>query len=1104
MLSCGIFSSTPSRNTPFCLPHERRRLSAFLIFSIIFFCFHSAPAYGQATVSSIVGTVTDSTGAGVPLVDVTVTNQGTNAVRIAPTNAQGYYNVSNLEPGTYKVTASPQGFKKVEHTDIVVDAQVTVRIDIPLELEGVGTTVTVTAGAPVINSDTPTIATTLTNRELLDNSVNLLSVAGATGDSGVFQMINLMASGYQSSGARWSMSGSRGSEAYFNADGISSNSAGYGNYMGDAQPSFQSIQEVHYNMVQNKAEFPQLVTVTTITKSGTNHFHGSAFAYNTNNSLDAIPRFSTNKLAHNVTNEFGGTVTGPILHDKLFFLATYEGVRQNTPDVLNISVPTVKYRTGDFSDISTKIKDPYHSGQYFSGNVIPSGLLSQSALAWQSYVYPLPNFGPPTSAYQNFRGTYPQINHNDQFDVRGDYTVSPKNSLYIRYSYNRSEPQYLEGGLPPDIFGYEFYLKTAHQGVFSDTYVISPLLLNVAKVGFTRATIVHYGSTPGQSVIDKLGIQGVPAQGPTAWGIPSISISGIQSPTEIANNRTPDQTIQFTDQMTWQKGAHTFKWGLEYRPQYFSTQNNPSFGSYGFNGVFSGNSYADFLLGLPDTTSYSYVRASEYATFYFASAFFQDDYNVSRKLTLSYGLRYDYDSPPVDKYDTVANFDPKTGAIVVPSMAVFQKYVNPLFPSQIPVETAAEAGYPSRSLRGRWGKSFGPRFGFAYRPSADARTVIRGGYGLFNDDLTADMLLPLYGGPFGLTIGYTGKITNSVPNITLTNPFLTSGGTTGAVSITGTDRNLRNPYVQQWSLTVERDLGWQTGLRLSYVGTKATQLIYRRDLNQVPASTKPFSQANTPYKLYQHTYMYANGAVQSYNGFTAEVDHNFRHGVSFRSAWTWAKSLTNADETGDVEGGPLIEDSYNLSRDYGNSRYSPRNRWVSSGLYELPFGRGKLFLSSNSWVDRMLGGFELSASYIAQGGQYLTPSFSGHAISNTNVTSGRPDQVGNPRISHPTAAKWFDKKAFALPKVGTFGNAAMGSIEGPGMQVFNIAAFKSFTLFRENKLRLEVSATNVLNHPNLGQPDVTITDAGAGSISSTQTASFSGPRTVLVSGRYTF
>lgn len=1105
---CNVFGSIRSLVVNFYRCNARSALFVFTLFSIFFNVFNLGDAaYGQATVGSIVGTVSDSTGAGVPHVDVSVTNEATNAVRVAPTNAQGYYSASNLEPGTYRVTANPPGFKQVDRPDIVVAAQVTIRIDMPLVIGDNNTVVTVSAGAPVINSDTPTIATTVTDKDLLDNSVNLLSVAGATGDSGVFQMINLMASGYQSSGARWSMSGSRGSEAYFNVDGISSNSAGYGNYMGDAQPSFSSIQEVHYNMVQNKAEFPQLVTVTTITKSGSNKFHGSAFAYNSNNSLNALSYFSTAASVHNVQNEFGGTASGPILHDKLFFLATYEGVRQNTPAVLNASVPSLNFRSGNFSSLGTKIKNPY-TGQTFAGNVIPQGLLSESALAWQKFAYPLPNYGSVNSISGNFRGSYPQINRNDQFDVRGDYNTSSTNSMYIRYSYNRSQPQYLEGGLPPSILGYEFYLKTAHQGVLSDTWVISPLLLNVAKVGFTRATIVHYGSTSGQSVIDDLGIQGVPVAPATAWGIPAISISGFTTPSEIANNRTPDQTIQFTDQMTWQKGQHTLKWGLEYRPQYFSTQNNPSFGSYSFNGQFSGpgsgTSYADFLLGLPSSTSYSYIRASEYAHFYFASGFVQDDFNVSRRLTLSYGIRYDYDSPPVDKNDAVANFNPKTGAIVVPSMAVFDKYVNPLFPSQIPVQTAAEAGFPSRSLRGRWGKSFGPRFGFAFRPFADTRTVIRGGYGLFNDDLTADMFLPLYGGPFGLTVGYTGQIKNFVPNITLTNPFLTSGGTTGAVNITGIDRNLRNPYVQQWSLTVERDLGWQTGLRLSYVGTKATQLIYERDLNQVPASTKPFSQANTPYPLYQHTYMFANGAMQSYNALTAEVDHNFRHGLSFRSAWTWAKSLTNADETGDVEGGPLIEDAYDLHRDYGNSEYSPRNRLVSNGIYELPFGRGKLFLHDNAWADRIFGGFQLSASYIVQSGLYLTPGFSGHTISNTNQTSGRPNQVSNPHLANASIKKWFDSKAFVLPQIGTYGNASKGAIEGPGIQVFNLAAFKSVTVFRENQLRLQVSATNVLNHPNFGQPDTNISDAGVGTITTTQTASFSGPRAVLLGARYTF
>jgi hypothetical protein len=324
------------------------------------------------------------------------------------------------------------------------------------------------------------------------------------------------------------------------------------------------------------------------------------------------------------------------------------------------------------------------------------------------------------------------------------------------------------------------------------------------------------------------------------------------------------------------------------------------------------------------------------------------------------------------------------------------------------------------------------------------------------------------------------------------------------VSITGLDKNLRNPYVQQWSLTAEQDIGWQTGVRLSYVGTKSTQLLYERDLNQLPASTTPFSQSRTPYPLWRHTYLYQNGAVQQYNAFTAAIEHNLRNGFSIRGGWTWAKSLTNSDETGDVEGGPLIENSYDLKRNYGNSEYSPRHRVVISGLYELPLGYGKPFLHQNPFLSRFVGGIQMSASYIVQTGLYFTPTWSGNDISNTNQTSGRADRVGDPKVAHPSIQQWFNPKAFAVPQPGTFGNAAYGVIEGPGTQVLNVALFKAFPIVGENKLRLQVSATNVLNHPNWGTPSLNITTSGAASISSTQSASFAGPRNVLLGARYNF
>lgn len=1090
-------------------PKVSFRLSAILG-SFLASLLVSVLAYGQATVATIIGTASDASGSVVPGVQVIVTNQGTNASRITMTDVFGNYEVNNLPPGTYTVTANLAHFRKVQTSNIVLTSQQTVRIDIPLSLGSNVTEISVSA-IPVINSETPTIASTISSEALTDTATNLRSTAGTTGDSGVYNMINLLPSGYQSSGARWSMYGSRGSEAYFNVDGISVNSAAYGNYIGDAQPSFESIQEVHYNMVNNNAEYPQLVNVTTITKSGTNQYHGGLFWFNSNSAWNAVPYFSSS-LGPDNKNDFGAFLGGPVIRNRFFFYGTYEGVRDDAPVTINPTVPTANMRSGDFSGLTNAstgkpltITNPF-TGKPFPNNAIPQSMFSAPALKWQQMMYPLPNWGNPDSPVANFRGkAFSEINRNDEFDVRGDYIASPVNSLYVRYSFNRSEPQQIEGGLPPNVLGYQYYLKVAHQGVISDTWILNSNLINVAKAGYTRATITHYGSTFGQSLINTLGLQGVPPAPPTARGIPTVSISGFTTPSEIADNIAPDQTIQFTDQMTYQRGRHTLKWGYEYRPQYFSQQINPSFGSYSFNGHWTGYAYSDFLLGLPSTTAYSYSRSSEYAHFWFMSGFLQDDFKVSRKLTLSYGLRYDYDSPPVDKYDAVANFNPATGSIVVSNLNVLTKYVNPRFPSQIPVQTAAEAGYPGRSLRVAWKKAFQPRFGFAFRPFTDANTVIRGGYGLFNDDLTADMFSPMYGGPFGLNLGYTNQISKGVPLLTFTQPFIGSSGTVGAVSITGLDRKLRNPYVQQWNLTVERNLGWQTGLRLSYVGTKTTQLIYERDLNQVSASTTPFAQSRTRYPFFQHTYLFSNGAVQSYNAATAEINHNWKKGISFNGAFTWAKSLTDADETSDVEGGPLSEDAYDLRRNYGNSEYSARRRFVSGAVWELPFGKGKALLNDRPILDEIAGGWKISGSYIAQSGLYYTPAYSGYDPANVNQFSGRPDRVGDPTpVGHRSISNWFNPKAFAIPQSGTFGNAAYGSIEGPGAQIVNAAVFKTFALFRENTLRLQISATNALNHPNFAGPGLTITSTSVGHITSIQTGSFAGPRTMLVGARYNF
>ena len=541
----------------------------------------------------------------------------------------------------------------------------------------------------------------------------------------------------------------------------------------------------------------------------------------------------------------------------------------------------------------------------------------------------------------------------------------------------------------------------------------------------------------------------------------------------------------------------------------FDALTYPTFGSYTFDGGLTGFSYADFLLGLPETTSRAHVGPPEYARLWYLMGFLQDDWKVSHRLTLSYGLRYDYDSPARDKYDALANFDPSTGSLVVPTSQAIQQYLPPLFPSTVPVVTAQQAGFPTHSLRNNFTAAFQPRVGFAFRPFSNARTVLRGGYGIFNDELNADISSLLYGAPFSLTEGFTNHITAGQPLLTLNNPFVGLPGV-GAVVVNALATNIRNPYTQQWNFTVEQDIGFSTSLRISYIGLKSTDLLYGRDINQVPASTMPFSASQRPYPAYQSIFMYSNGGNQTYNALSTEVNKRWSKGLSFQVSWTWAKSLTDVDETGDVEAGVVIEDSNNRARDKGNSQYAPRHAVQGNVVWELPFGSGKPFVNRGGLIDRLIGGWRLSTGLVAQTGQYLTPTFSGSDPSNTLTFGGRPSVVSNWNLpsGQRSINDWFNASAFAVPVNGQFGNAGYGIIEGPGLFDVNAALFKSFKVTEHSSLRLQASFSNVLNHPNFSNPNLNISfPASAGVITSTYSQTFGisgGPRQGQVGLRYEF
>ena len=1077
----------------------------------------SIPSFGQGTVGTILGTVTTQDGAVLPNASVAVINEGTNARRSLTTDGTGNYQASELNPGLYTVDVTAPGFTESRNTGVVLDSQQTVRINATLKVGNTNSTVMVNASAePVIETDTPSISTILDSEALADTTSNLLSTVDGTGDSGVVLLGSLIPAGYQEGGGwNWSLYGSRSPDAYYDVDGITLNSNMWTNMVGPTYPPFDMIQETEYSTVDNKAELNSMMDVSVITKSGTNQLHGGISDVYASNIFQARNYFA-NSVGRLVDNDPSAFLAGPVLKNKLFFFASAELSRIAEPSVLDASVPTSKFQNGDFSSLLTGsnpivIHNPY-TGVAYPNNKITTPL-NPAAEYWQNRFYSPtvvpPNNGSADNYINNLIGIFAGHQYNNRLYLRGDYVFSPSNSLFARVGYVRASPEGPAGSLPASVQGAWIQKRPVWHAVIAETWVINPRMVNVAKAGILHDGNYYGMSLTGQPIVTSMGIQGFETAPDSATGIPAVNISDFTAPGATTQSVTNDQTIQYVDQLSYQRGAHALKAGVEYRVMQADALYLPNFGTFNFYGGFTGFPYADFLLGLPTQTSYTYTRAPQYSRLWTLGGFVQDDWNFRPNLTLYLGMRYDYDNPAVDKYDTVASFNPQTGAIVVPSASI-EKDISPEFPSTIPVQTAAEAGFP-RGMRNGYKLAAYPRVGFAYRPFKDNSTVIRGGYGIFNDHISAEQFTSLYGGPFGVTVSYTNpaSLVGATPLVTLTNPINSAAGGIGSVSITTFDKNMRNPYVQQFNLTVERSLGSSTGLRLSYVGTRSAQLVYVDNINQVHASTTPFSQSAAPFPNFYAVNLYRNGGYQNYNAFVAEVKRNFKSGLSYNAAFTLASDMTDDQDGQQGNGsGALAEDSYDLSNQSGNAQYTPRLGFISNAVWDLPIGRGKKWLNTdNNASQTIIGGWKVSATYQAQSGDYLTATFNGVGPSNTNQTSGTAQRVNGVSIS-PVGKKsytnWFNPAAFTIPANGTFGTGAWGVIEGPGMQTVNFAAFKTFHLYRESQFELKGSFTNLLNHTNFGDPDTAITDTSAGVITSTTTRLTAGPRSGIVSGRFTF
>jgi len=1070
---------------------------------VILFC--SLAAHAQTPLGTVTGLATDPSGGVVPSVDVRLTNQDTGVVRTAATNASGVYSFPDVPPGTYRMNAGAKGFRPVETRAFTVDPYRTVRQDLALELAAANSEVVVTdAAAAMIQIDSPAISTGMTNLQIVDLPTNYRSVAKNSGDSGLISEIlpeTVPGVVQVGSGAKWLTPGAVSSAVKVKVDGIETTFGNFGSPDNVSQPSMEAVQEFSANVLTTRAEFGGMGTIATATKSGSNQFHGGVYEYMHNSATDARNAFATSLPFTNLHN-YGGTLGGPVRRDKTFFFVDFDGERGVSAYLFSPNVPTAAMRGGDFSGFAA-LTDPY--GGAFPGNLLPQQLLSSQALAAQKLFFPLPNYGPPTLTAANYRASFdgPEAHRTEEF--RLDHNFTAGQMAFLRYE-NRKDDYQIPGArsaLPPTTVGTSDNIRRVNFWTLGDVATLRPNVVNEFRAGALILVSASSANFTGDSVLQEIGISGLPDRGPVN-SLPFFSISGFSNNNINLLSPVNDGHAQLADNLSWVHGRHSMKFGVEgidwfvnrYMPNNSGT---PIFGSYSFTGMFTGSAYADFLLGLPASATREEPYPAQYNRSRDWAGYAQDDFKVTARLTLMYGLRYEYNGPAYALKGNMYSFDLATGRIIVPNQESLN-YVSPLFPSSLPIETANSAGL-GRSLRHADGNNFAPRLGFSYQLDRAARTVLRGGWGVYYNHYSENITGDLAAGPFAATTVNPNSLTNGHPAFTLADPFATPGAP-GTLSLRAVTPDLRNAYAQQYSLSLERELTRDTGLRVSYIGSKATDLVYRRDVNQPLPSTLPFSNSRRPYPLFGSINYADNGADALYSAMQTQVQRRFSRGLLFSSAWTWAKDLSDTDETDDFELGTTIEDSYDRRRDRGNVYSAPRHQWQSQALYDLPVGRGAL-----------LGGWQLSTLLDVSTGNWFTPLISGPDPTNTNTTTLRPN-VSEPIPMPKTAAEWFNPSVFTTPASGEWGDAGRGIIEGPGWVLFNLGLQKTVRLEKYGAIQFSASFQNILNHTNLGEPtaggsplpgQTVVNNSNGGKITATAVFPPAGsPRTGLLALRWNF
>ncbi|HEY6190390.1 MAG TPA: TonB-dependent receptor [Pyrinomonadaceae bacterium] len=1026
-----------------------------ILLLLLFSSAHTAPA--QTHRATVRGRVTNITGAQLAGASIKLVHAATNETRSLRTGAEGEFSIPQLPPGAYRLEIEANGYGKYAR-EFELQVNQTQQLDVTLEVGPLAVeVVNVTDSLPTIQKDTAAIGTVIENRQVvglpLDGrnfyELSLLvpgAVPAAPGSAGsVRGDFSFSVNGAREDGNNFLLDGVYNVDPKLNTFGV--------------LPSVDAIREFEMLTSTYDASFGRNAgaQVNVVLKSGSNQIHGSAYEFFRNGALDARNYFapSDQPAPQYQRNQFGFSLGGPIRRDRSFFFVDYEATRAREGITRVTNVPTLAERNGDFSQsaLSPAPLDPL-TGQPFTGGVIPTARINPIGRALAN-LYPLPNRAVP---FQNFVSSPTQRDRNDTFDVRLDHALSLRSNLTFRYSFgdrNLFEP--FTGATFSLVPGYGATIPRRSQNIMlSETHVFTPAFINDVRLAFNRVALSVIQENAGTSINHQVGLPELSSNA-RDFGLSLINVTGFSPLGHEGNNpqNSITNTYQLLDTATYARGSHLFKFGLDFRfvqQNAFRDVQSRGFLTFSQSAGLTGNALADLLLGSPFITGGARVDNAQHLRTNSYNFFVNDSYRVTPRLTLNAGLRYEYNSPSVDTEDRANIYDPATRALVA-----------------VGTNGVPRSGYtPDKN-------NFAPRVGLAWTLGASGRTVLRAGYGVYYDQSALAPGEALYfNAPY-----FDFNLYFSLPGLPLSvnDPFPSFFPVPLPDSALAIQRDLRTAYMQHWSFGLQRDLGGSRVLEVSYVGSKGTKLLAGRDINQGQLTTLPF--VIRPVPQFDDINILESRANSNYNSLQVRFQQRLDFGLSFLSSYTWSKSIDDASGFFTSAGDPNFpQNSFDVRQERALSNFDVRHRLSVSYSYDLPFGRGRAFLSDAGLLSKVFGRWQMNGILTLQTGRPFTVALlpeidnSGTGRSTLGfLGNDRPNVVGQATLSPRTPERWFNIDAFAFPPRGTFGNAGRNILTGPGTENVNISLLKNMTLRERLDLQLRAEVFNLFNHPNFNLPD---------------------------------